>query len=142
MHPLIKRPDGSSLASDKVKDKLHHLLRRADGTSLTSDRHRRGELVGWKICINKIADPWNMTHSTNHNRLTWWLADEIYSIYLKYPEYGKRRLARVSFEILNITLVISSVNSLLTKFKSGWIPIEDINWSKFKNQYDPLKSNI
>lgn len=41
-HPLQKRPDGSSLATDRIKNGTWHMARRPDGTSHMSDRVKNG----------------------------------------------------------------------------------------------------
>lgn len=41
-HNLIKRPDGTSHASDRVSSGNHHFLKRKDGGSLASDRVKSG----------------------------------------------------------------------------------------------------
>lgn len=66
-HHLLRRPDGTSHATDAVKAGTHHLLRRSDGSSVTKDRTIRGENPfsrrddGTSITSDKVTDgthPW------------------------------------------------------------------------------------
>lgn len=42
IHPLAKRKDGSSHATDRISNGTWHMSKRADGSSITSDRVRNG----------------------------------------------------------------------------------------------------
>ena len=76
-HSFMRRPDGSSIQTDKVKEGKHHLLKRADGTSLTSDRTKAGTNP-WQVRADGTSltsdrtkagtNPWQVrADGTSHN---------------------------------------------------------------------------
>lgn len=59
MHHLQKRVDGTSVASDLVKEKKHHLLKKEDGSSLSSNRVKEGthNFLGKSGCHHPRYNP-------------------------------------------------------------------------------------
>jgi group I intron endonuclease len=57
-HNLLKRPDGTSVASDAVSNGTHNLLKRPDGTSVASDRVANGthHLLGGEIHRRRVRE--------------------------------------------------------------------------------------
>lgn len=41
-HPFMSKPNGSNIQLDKINNGTHHCLKRPDGSSLTSDRFKNG----------------------------------------------------------------------------------------------------
>lgn len=61
-HHLMKRSDGSSVASDAVKAGTHHLMKRSDGSSVSSDlvksgRHNSNIKIQCPVCFTVCSAP-------------------------------------------------------------------------------------
>lgn len=63
VNPWSKRPDGTSHSQDRVKSGTHHLLKRPDGTSVASDRVKSGTNP-----FQKRADGTSINQGKNHPR--------------------------------------------------------------------------
>jgi len=156
-NPLLKRADGSSIGGDSSKrlvlEGKHHLLKRKDGTSIASDKVKNGTSFcltkKWSIQCKRVARervengthhllnvlPWNNSKATIASKLTWALADEVFKIHIKNPEYGAWRIAKALRALYSINIKISpdAINlKMMEKLKVGWIPKQDKDWRKFK----------
>jgi hypothetical protein len=74
--------------------------------------------------------PWDNPSSTFSTRETWAKADKIYTTWIS-TRFGYKRLAKL-FPNLNF----NSITSIVHKFQKGWNPLEDLDWTKYKEYYD------
>lgn len=70
--------------------------------------------------------PWDNPAATPKSKETWYFADTVYS-YWFHNKQGVRKTIK-SFLNLNYW----TVDSMIRKFKTGWIPREDKTWLKYK----------
>lgn len=75
--------------------------------------------------------PWLCKPFTDLSRHTWQNADRIYDVWLKCGGIGVRKVAPI-FKDLNYW----TIDTMIRKFKKGWIPIEDVDWLKYKGIYE------
>jgi hypothetical protein len=78
---------------------------------------------------------WLNPHSTELSKLTWWFADKIYELHLKFLDYGHARLTYITEINLSIEISGKTLRNMLDRFREGWIPIEDPEWLKFKLEF-------
>ncbi|QIG71113.1 Seg-like homing endonuclease protein [Rhizobium phage RHph_TM40] len=74
---------------------------------------------------------WKNPKSTNLSHQTWMNADSLYEIYVS-TKYGYSRLLKIHWDKYKIKLSRKVVESMVTKFRSNWIPSHDEEWMKFK----------
>lgn len=74
--------------------------------------------------------PWNNGSATKISKLTWFHAEEIYKNWCE-SRSGVKVLSR-SFPALNY----HTIDSMIRKFRKGWIPHQDICWLQYRNEYN------
>lgn len=78
----------------------------------------------------RMSLPWNVPSC---NKDVWVIADAIYEYYVENPTFKAFKLAR------KFNLAGSQTGALLKKFQSGWVPVNDPSWVKFKDDYEQTK---
>mgnify|MGYP000609608210 CR=1 FL=1 len=76
------------------------------------------------------VQPWEHFNSTAKTKRAWVLADKAWHKW-KDLDYGSRRLARV-FGVLENE---GSFDTMLVKFRDGWVPKNDSSWIQFFNKH-------
>jgi hypothetical protein len=71
--------------------------------------------------------PWEHPYC---NKSAWCRADDVYNWYLLHPKDGRRTVGAA------LDIPSDSIMKLLNKIKNGWVPREDLEWLKFKEQYE------
>ena len=74
---------------------------------------------------------WNSNMCTELSLITWRLADDIYSIHCDNTSLGAILLKKLVETELNVVLARKATITMLSKFKSGWIPSQDFKWLEF-----------
>lgn len=90
-----------------------------------------------KIGMRKYNYPWtNRKHINTEGYLEKWVnADYFYNFWVLIGKPGKRNLAKAYNDSHNDSVPLYYFESLIKKFKVGWIPKQDEDWLKFKENY-------
>ena len=86
---------------------------------------------------NKGVEPWNVPSQNDGSRSIWKSADEIYILWKENGEPSYCRLYGLFHGTKfkhGMGMGVGPFMSVHKKFKSGWIPTEDEQWKKFKEE--------
>jgi hypothetical protein len=78
--------------------------------------------------------PWNHPRSTSYTRSIWAKADEIYNYWVQNNNPSYCKLHRFIHNRMYDNVSIGPFMSMVKYFKNGWVPEQDLEWKKFKDE--------
>lgn len=134
-NPLQKKKDGTCIGGEnsrlRVKSGTHHFLKKVDGTSISLTNNILRVKNGTHNFLNVL--PWNKPTASEQSRLTWYLADTIYTLYLENSSCKYEKFTTKFNRVFGIGISQWAVQSMFIWFsKKNWIPNKDISWRLYR----------
>lgn len=125
-----KRKELGYKMSDENKKYLSELF---TGRKMSED-----SIAKMREAAEKYNYPWtNRKHINTEGYLEKWVnADYFYDFWLLIDKPGRINLAKAYNESHNDSVPLYYFEALVKKFNVGWIPNQDEDWLKFKENYD------
>lgn len=119
--------------SEESKEKMRQkkLGKSPSNKGVPMTEERRAKIIASLKLVKRF--PWE------HNRSSadkWYLADYYRSLYTINEELTKYEFATMYNKTHNDSVGMHYFVPLVERFKSGWIPQEDLNWIEFKEEYE------
>lgn len=122
INPFSTRPDGSSVSGEHSRDRVLRGVHNFQGIK-----------------------PWDHPNATIASKVVWFLAKEIYNIWIKkgtlgYVSFSRHCISELKiFERFGVTPTVDCFSSILRYFsKHIWIPKDDPVWIKFRKRFNLL----
>lgn len=84
---------------------------------------------------NKLLKPWQQNNSDQDK---WSKANVFFDLWVKNNYPKSKNFANILSCLFNVEIKRSYTKGLIKEFEQGWIPLEDLDWIKFKEEYERL----